>query len=72
MQSVPCIFFKRRQFSFVNLSFQSNKKEEDKNPSALCLSSCRLFGFPPGSVVSSQNLLLTQIMNLGPYIYCTH
>lgn len=72
---MPCnIFSKRKQFSSLNLSFQTNKREKDKNPFALCFFyPSGFFHFLTDSVVSFQNnLLLTQIMSLGPYIYCTH
>ena len=60
------IFSKGRQFSSINLSFQSKKSEKEKTPLALCFPSLRLFRLPTGSVVSFQNNLLTQIMSLGP------
>ena len=53
--------------------FQTNKREQDKNLPALHFPSLRLFHFLTGSVASFQNnLLVTKIMSLGPYIYCTY
>lgn len=66
-------FSKGKQFSSTNWCFQTNKREQDKNLPALSFPSLRLFHFLTGSVVSFQNnLLVTKIMNLGPYIYCTY
>ena len=66
-------FSKGKQFSFTNWHFQTNKREQDKNLPSLHFPSLRLFHFLTGSVASFQNnLLVTKIMSLGPYIYCTY